>query len=284
MKKLLTMLVLLFAIATTQAQNPFFEVVNYRGAFAPSPASPWTQGWTNFDPQNAVYPAVTDTVTAAITANTTWTSGKTYLLKGLIYVKNGATLTIQPGVVVKGDATVSGGTALIITKGSKINAVGTSTSPVVFTSSKDAGSRATGDWGGVIILGRASLNRPGGVANIEGIATSADTEYGGGTTPDDNDNSGNLKYARIEYGGYIFATDQEINGLTMGSLGRNTIIDFVQCSFINDDSFEWFGGTVNCSHLVSFRGIDDDFDTDFGYSGSVQFALGVRDPNLSDQS
>jgi hypothetical protein len=231
-----------------------------------------------------VYPTVTDTVTAAITANTTWTTGKTYLLQGLIYVKNGATLTIQPGVVIKGDATVSGGTALIITKGSKINAVGTSTNPVVFTSSKDAGSRATGDWGGVIILGRASLNRPGGVANIEGIATSADTEYGGGTAPDDNDNSGNLKYARIEYGGYIFATDQEINGLTLGSVGRNTIVDFVQCSFINDDSFEWFGGTVNCSHLVAFRGIDDDFDTDFGYSGSVQFALGVRDPNLSDQS
>jgi hypothetical protein len=284
MKKFFTLFVMLFAFATTQAQNPFFEVVNYRGAFAPAPASPWTQGWTNFDPQTTVYPAVTDTVTAAITANTTWTSGKTYLLKGLIYVKNGATLTIQPGVVIKGDATVSGGTALIITKGSKINAVGTSTSPVVFTSSKDTGSRATGDWGGVIILGRASLNRPGGVANIEGIATSTDTEYGGGTTPDDNDNSGNLKYARIEYGGYIFATDQEINGLTMGSVGRNTIIDFVQCSFINDDSFEWFGGTVNCSHLVAFRGVDDDFDTDFGYSGSVQFALGVRDPNLSDQS
>ncbi|MEY4702155.1 MAG: hypothetical protein RIR96_52, partial [Bacteroidota bacterium] len=284
MKKLLTMLVMLLAVSATQAQNPFFEVVNYRGAFAPAPASPWTDGWTNFNPQSTVYPTTTDTVTAAITANTTWTTGKTYLLQGLIYVKNGATLTIQPGVVVKGDATVSGGTALIITKGSKINAVGTSTSPIVFTSSKDTGARATGDWGGVIILGKASLNRPGGVANIEGIATSTDTEYGGGTTPDDNDNSGNLKFARIEYGGYVFATDQEINGLTMGSVGRNTIIDFVQCSFINDDSFEWFGGTVNCSHLVAFRGIDDDFDTDFGYSGSVQFALGVRDPNLSDQS
>ena len=278
------MLALLFAIATTQAQNPFFEVVNYRGAFAPAPASPWTQGWTNFDPQSTVYPAVTDTVSANITANTTWTTGKTYLLRGLIYVKNGATLTIQPGVIVKGDATVSGGTALVITKGAKINAVGTSTSPVVFTSSKDTGARAVGDWGGVIMLGKASLNRAGGVANIEGIATSTDTEYGGGTTPDDNDNSGNLKYARIEFGGYIFATDQEINGLTMGAIGRNTIIDFVQTSFINDDAFEWFGGTVNCSHLVAFRSVDDDFDTDFGYSGSVQFALGVRDPNLSDQS
>ena len=284
MKKILSLVALLIAAMVSQAQNPFFEVVNYRGAFAPAPATPWTDGWTNFNPQSTVYPAVTDSVSAAITSNTTWTTGKTYLLRGLIYVKNGATLTIQPGVVIKGDATVSGGTALIITKGSKINAVGTSSNPIVFTSSKDTGARAVGDWGGVIILGKASLNRPGGVANIEGIASSIDTEYGGGTTPDDNDNSGNLKYARIEYGGYVFATDQEINGLTMGSVGRNTIIDFVQCSFINDDSFEWFGGTVNCSHLVAFRGLDDDFDTDFGYSGSVQFALGVRDPNISDQS
>ncbi len=284
MKKIYAMLVMLFALSTTQAQNPFFEVVNYRGAFAPAPASPWTSGWTNFDPQTTVYPTVTDTVSGNITVNTTWTANKTYLLRGLVYVKSGVTLTIQPGVIVRGDATVSGGTALVITKGGKINAVGTSTSPVVFTSSKDTGTRAVGDWGGVIMLGKASLNRAGGVANIEGIATSTDTEYGGGTTPDDNDNSGNLKYARIEFGGYIFATDQEINGLTMGAVGRNTIIDFVQTSFINDDAFEWFGGTVNCSHLVAFRSVDDDFDTDFGYSGSVQFALGVRDPNLSDQS
>jgi hypothetical protein len=284
MKKIFSLVALLITVLVSQAQNPFFEVVNYRGAFAPAPTTPWTDGWTNFNPQSTIYPSATDTISAAITANTTWTTGKTYLLRGLIYVKNGATLTIQPGVIVKGDATVSGGTALIITKGSKINAVGTSAAPIVFTSSKDTGARQVGDWGGVIILGKAALNRPGGVANIEGIATSTDTEYGGSTTPDDNDNSGNLKYARIEYGGYVFATDQEINGLTMGSVGRNTVIDYVQCSFINDDAFEWFGGTVNCSHLVSFRSLDDDFDSDFGYSGSVQFALGVRDPNISDQS
>jgi hypothetical protein len=284
MKKIFTLVALLTTIFSAQAQNPFFEVVNYRGAFAPAPTTPWTDGWTNFNPQSTIYPAVTDSVSANITSNTTWTTGKTYLLRGLIYVKNGATLTIQPGVVIKGDATVSGGTALIITKGSKINAVGTSAAPIVFTSSKDTGARQVGDWGGVIILGKASLNRPGGVANIEGIATSTDTEFGGGTTPDDNDNSGNFKYARIEYGGYVFATDQEINGLTMGAVGRNTVIDYVQTSFTNDDAFEWFGGTVNCSHLVSFRNLDDDFDTDFGYTGSVQFALGVRDPNISDQS
>ncbi len=283
MKKFLSIVALLIVVISTQAQNPFFQVVNYRGAFAPAPATPWTDGWTNWDPQHVEYPATTITVTGNITANTTWTSGNTYLISGLVYVKPGATLTIEPGTIVRGDASTPN-SSLVITKGGKINAVGTSSRPIVFTSSKDTGVRAKGDWGGIILLGRASVNKTGGVGNIEGIATSGDTEYGGGTTPDDNDNSGNLKYVRIEFGGYIFATDQEINGLTLGAVGRNTVIDFVQCSFINDDAFEWFGGTVNCSHLVAYRCLDDNFDTDNGFSGSVQFCLGVRDPQISDQS
>ncbi|MCX6208234.1 MAG: T9SS type A sorting domain-containing protein, partial [Bacteroidetes bacterium] len=121
-----------------------------------------------------------------------------------------------------------------------------------------------------------------GTGNIEGITASNKTVYGGGTSPNDNDNSGTLKYVRIEYGGFQFATNQEINGLTMGGVGRGTTIDYVQCSFINDDAFEWFGGTVNCSHLVSYRGVDDEFDTDNGFSGCVQFCLGVRDPQYAD--
>ncbi|MBU3714495.1 MAG: hypothetical protein FGM46_06050, partial [Ferruginibacter sp.] len=265
------------------AQNPFFKVVDYRGAFAPAPENPWTVGWTNWDPQNTEYGNPTVTVSSAITSNTTWTSNNVYLIQGLIYVKNGATLTIQPGTKILGDKSVAN-SSLVITKGSKINAVGTSSNPIVFTSNQPAGSRALGDWGGLVILGKGTLNRPGGTANIEGIAASDDTQYGGGSNPDNEDNSGNLKYVRIEYGGYVFAQDQEINGLTLGAVGRNTIIDYVQCSFINDDAFEWFGGTVNASHLVSYRCLDDDFDTDFGYSGSVQFALSVRDPQISDQS
>ncbi len=282
MKKILSLLALLIVVLTTNAQNPFFQVVNYRGAFAPAPASPWTEGWTNWNPQRVVYPAITDTVRGNITANTTWTSNKTYCISGLVYVK-GATLTIQPGTIIRGDSSIKN-SSLIITKGAKINAVGTSTNPIVFTSSKDTGSRQVGDWGGIIILGKSTLNLAGGKANIEGIATSTDTEYGGATSPDDNDNSGNLKYVRIEYGGYQFETDKEINGLTLGAVGRNTTIDYVQCSYINDDAFEWFGGTVNCAHLVAYKCVDDNFDTDNGFSGSVQFCLGVRDPNLSDQS
>ncbi len=283
MKKFLTLLALIVAVATTQAQNPFFDVVNYRGAFAPAPASPWTDGWVNWDPQHVEYAAPTKTVSGNITVNTTWKSDSVILLSGLVYVKPGATLTILPGTIVRGDATVAN-SSLVITKGAKINAIGTSTNPIVFTSSRDTGARVKGDWGGIIILGKSTVNKVGGVGNIEGIATSADTEYGGGTTPDDNDNSGNLKFVRIEFGGYIFNTDQEINGLTLGAVGRNTIIDYVQCSYINDDAFEWFGGTVNCSHLVAYKCLDDNFDTDNGYSGSVQFCLGVRDPGISDQS
>jgi len=282
MKKFLSLIAILLVVLTTNAQNPFFEVVTYRGAFAPAPASPWTEGWTNWDPQHVVYPAITDTIRGNITANTTWTSNKTYCISGLVYVK-GATLTIQPGTIIRGDSTIKN-SSLVITKGAKINAVGTSTNPIVFTSSKDTGSRKSGDWGGLIILGKSTLNTTTGVGNIEGIATSTDTEFGGSTTPDDNDNSGNLKYVRIEYGGYQFDTDKEINGLTLGAVGRNTVIDYVQCSYINDDAFEWFGGTVNCSHLVAYKCVDDNFDTDNGFSGSVQFCLSVRDQNLSDQS
>jgi hypothetical protein len=111
--------------------------VSYRGAFAPAPSSMWTDGWCEWNPQTKVYPAVTDTISGNITTNTTWTSNKTYLLNGIIYVNSGVTLTIQPGTVIKGNSGVSGGTALVITKNAKIIAKGTQDSAIVFTSSKD---------------------------------------------------------------------------------------------------------------------------------------------------
>jgi hypothetical protein len=258
-----------------------FIPTSYRGAFEPSPVNMWTNGWANWDPQNTIYPAATVTVNTNITTNTTWTSNNTYLLSGLVYVKNGATLTIQPGTKILGDKTVAN-SSLIITQGSKINAQGTSTNPIVFTSNQAAGSRNLGDWGGIILLGKGQLNVPGDTANIEGIAPTTDTKFGGGATPDDNDNSGVLSYVRIEFGGYVFAPNKEINGLTLGAVGRGTTIDHIQISFTNDDAFEWFGGSVNCSHLISYRNLDDDFDTDNGYKGFVQFGLIVRDPSVAD--
>ncbi|MFY7965889.1 MAG: T9SS type A sorting domain-containing protein [Chitinophagaceae bacterium] len=281
MKKNFLAFALLFAVLSSNAQVQFLKSVSYRGAFAPSPTAMWTTGWANWDPQNTTYASTTVNVNDSITTNTVWTKNNVYKLQGLIYVTNNATLTIEAGTVVRGDDATANST-LIITRGAKLYAVGTVSEPIVFTSNKAAGSRNPGDWGGVVLLGRATYNGAGGKANIEGIAAVPQTTFGGETTPNDNDNSGTLKYVRIEYGGYVFDTNKEINGLTLGAVGRGTTIDYVQCSYTNDDSFEWFGGTVNCAHLISYRGVDDEFDTDNGFSGSVQFCLGVRDPQLGD--
>lgn len=276
MKKQLLTLTLLLSAVVAGAQ---IEATSYRGAFAPAPTRMWTESWVNWDPQNTSYPSTSVTVSAGnITSNTTWTSNNVYLLSGVVIVDSLATLTIEPGTIIRGDATVAN-SSLIISRGGRINAEGTVCNPIVFTSSKAAGSRAKGDWGGLIMLGKARNNQGRDIL-IEGFAANNLNYYYGGT--DDDDNSGVLKYVRIEYGGYVFSTNNEINGLTMGSVGRGTTIDYVQTSFINDDSFEWFGGTVNCKHLVAYRGLDDDFDADLGWSGTVQFALAVKDPAVSD--
>jgi hypothetical protein len=255
-----------------------FTAVPYRGAFAPAPTPMWTEDWTNWDPQNANYPAATVTITGHITTNTTWTSANTYLLNGVVYVDSLVTLTIEPGTVIRGNNLVAN-SSLLVRRGGKLLAEGTAAKPIVFTSNLAAGSRTKGDWGGVILLGKAITNTAGGVQYIEGLTQAPENAFGG---TDNADNSGILKYVRIEYGGYIFAPNQEINGLTFGAIGSGTTIDFVQVSYSNDDSFEWFGGAVNCSHIVAYRGLDDDFDTDNGFSGKIQFGLGVRDPNIAD--
>ena len=198
----------------------------------------------------------------------------TYSLKGWIYIANGAELTIEPGTIIKGDKATKA--AIIAERGGKLIAQGNSTSPIVFTSAQAAGSRKPGDWGGIILCGKAKTNL--GEQQIEGGPR---TKFGGS---DDTDNSGILSYVRIEFAGYPFAKDQEINGLTMGGVGSGTQIDHVQVSYSNDDSFEWFGGTVNCKYLIAYHGWDDDFDTDNGFSGKVQFGLGMRDSKIADQS
>lgn len=280
MKKILLSAILALSAGVSQAQT-FFTSTSYRGAFAPAPTPMWTNNWTEWDPQNAAYPAPTTTVSGNITSNTTWSTGQVVYLQGPVYVKNNSVLTIQPGVIVRCSKAIAG-SGLFVTKGSQLNAAGTATAPIVFTSDQAPGSRGLGDWGGIILLGKADNNNPGGVNYIEGIAQSPDTEYGGGTTPDDNDNSGTLKYVRIEFAGYVYASNKEINGLTLGAVGRNTTIEYIQCSFVNDDAFEWFGGTVNCKYLVAYRCLDDNWDADNGYRGYVQFCLGVRDPQIAD--
>lgn len=221
------------------------------------------------------------TVAGDITTSTTWTADKIYILNKIIYVTNGATLTIEPGTLIKGTKSTSGSGSLVITRGSKINAVGTADKPIVFTSAQPVGQRNSQDWGGVILLGKAPVNQ--GTDNaIEGISAGNANALFGGNEP--NDNSGIMKYVRIEFAGVPLSPDNEINGLTFGGVGNGTTIDYVEVYRSGDDSYEWFGGTVNCKHLMAIGGLDDDFDTDFGFSGKIQFALGQRYPTIADVS
>ncbi|MFY7965088.1 MAG: hypothetical protein ACOVO1_09345 [Chitinophagaceae bacterium] len=221
-----------------------------------------------------------------IITNLTLKAGNVYKLRGLVYVTNGAILTIEPGTKVVGENGKNG--CLIICRGAKIIADGTADKPIVFTS--DAAVPQRGDWAGLVILGNAptnaSFNGTAGVGEIEGGINNSDGLglYGLGLSSNVADNSGILRYVRIEYAGYAFLPDKEINGLTLGGVGNQTIIDYVQVSYANDDSFEWFGGTVNCKHLISYRTLDDDFDTDNGYSGKVQFGISLRDSAIADIS
>lgn len=219
-------------------------------------------------------------LSGTITTNTTLVASKKYILVGNVFVQSGVTLTIEPGTVIFGDKSSKG--SLIIDRGATINAAGTAEKPIIFTSSAPKGYRNYGDWGGLIVLGKAQNNQSAS-QSIEGIsATSGDAGKYGGTA--DDDNSGTLTYIRIEFAGIALSTDNEINGLTLGSVGSGTTIHHIQVSYSGDDSFEWFGGTVNAQYLVAYRGWDDDFDTDFGYRGKVQYAVAFRDPNIADKS
>lgn len=273
--QLITALVLTLSMANAQKAitDSFFDKVNFSGAIG---KVDWTAKWSNFQPDTVEYAATTETVSGHLTGTINWTADKVYLLSGFVYVDTLATLNIAAGTVIRGDKGTMG--SLIIKRGAKINAIGTADSPIVFTSNIDAGSRKAGDWGGLIICGKAKINQAGGQMKIEG---GPDAYYGGDA---DDDNSGTLQYVRVEFAGYPFLPDKEINGITFGGVGSATTVNYCQVSYCNDDSYEWFGGTVNCKHLIAFRGVDDEFDTDFGYSGMVQFAIGLRDPQAADKS
>lgn len=216
-------------------------------------------------------------LTGDITANRKLVASEKYILRGFVYVTNGVTMEIEPGTVIFGDKETRG--ALIIEQGARIVANGTQQQPIVFTSAQAVGQRNYGDWGGLVLVGRAPINRPLSTRLEGGLRGS----FGGS---DVNDNSGTLKYVRIEFAGVPLtsAANSEINGLTLYGVGAGTTIDYVQVSYSGDDAYEWFGGTVNAKHLVALRTWDDDFDTDFGYAGKIQYAVSLRDPAYADQS
>lgn len=307
MKNTILKLTLLFLTAMSVnifAQTSFFEPTDYVGALSSDPAKDWTKDWTNFDPFNTVYPVVTNNslldATTEVTGrkeipNNTTLDG-IYLLKGVNYVADGSTLVIKPGTIIRAESDVSNSNfaCLIINRGAKIMAEGTKMSPIVFTSNKEVGSKARGDWAGVFIAGRAPMNQTQTISGVvvsqrrmEGFDVRSQFDglgfYGAGEgTIDAMDNSGVLKYVRIEFAGQDLNTNQELNSLTLGAVGAGTTIDYVQTSYGNDDAIEWFGGTVNAKHLISLGTTDDDFDTDFGFTGYVQFAIAIKDKRFYD--
>jgi len=213
------------------------------------------------------------TLTGNINQTITLTSDKVWTLKGYVYVTDGAKLIIQPGTTIISDVAEKG--ALCIERGAQIIAEGTSEKPIVFTSGKNSGERSPGDWGGIVILGRAKTNRSSEPTIEGGIGR----PFGG---TNDADNSGILKYVRIEYAGIASLPNSEINALTLGGVGSGTIIEYVQTIYANDDAFEFFGGTVSPKYLYAFATADDDFDFDFGFTGTITNGVSKRDPQFVD--
>lgn len=228
------------------------------------------------DPSSAAsVPDATGTVPVrgTITTDQHWTKDKTYRLRGYVYVTNGATLTIDPGTKIVSNKDSAG--VLVIYRGAKINATGTASEPIVFTSRET--TPAPGDLGGVVIVGQATGNSNHAV--LEGGVDAAFSAFGG---TNDADNSGVLKYVRIEYAGKAVNPGDEINGLSLYGVGSGTTIDYVEVVRGLDDAFEFFGGTVNCKHLIAYNCADDDFDMDDGYRGKIQFAISIKDPRFTD--
>ena len=212
-------------------------------------------------------------VRGLITTNTTWKKDFVYRLRGYVYVISGATLTIEAGTKIVSNKDSAG--VLVVTPDSKIIADGSASLPIVFTSDEE--TPAPGDLGGLIIAGNAKVN--GNHAVIEGGLDVQYQSFGGNN---DADNSGTLKYVRIEYAGKAVNPGDEVNGLSLYGVGNGTTIDYVQVYKGYDDAFEIFGGAVNCKHLIAYGTADDDFDFDDGYRGYIQFAISYKDPIFTD--
>jgi hypothetical protein len=258
--------------------SEWIQPTNYCGAF--SQYDLWIRDWTSIFAMGYVAPragGIVEVTDADIEAGdtVTWTDENTYLLKGFVFVEEGAVLNINQGTVIKGaPGQGANASALIIARGGKINAVGTPQEPIIFTAEADDLSgtlplSVRGLWGGVILLGKAKINTTAGEGQIEGIpVTNPKGAYGGSK---DDDNSGTMQYVSIRHGGTNIGEANEINGLTMGAVGSKTTIEYIEVYNNADDGFEWFGGTVNCKYLIAAFNGDDAFDYDEGWRGKGQF-------------
>lgn len=216
--------------------------------------------------------SVFENLSGNVTSDRTLVNTKAYRLTGTVFVKNNAVLTIQPGTFIIGTPGSQPASTIIVTQTGKIRAHGTRSRPIIFTSSLPFGQRKGGDWGGVIMLGKAPVNWPTGFGNIEGLTASEDTRYGGDDPAHD---CGTLEYVRVEYAGAEFAPNNEINALTMGGCGTGTTVHHVQTKYGLDDAFEWFGGTMDAKYLVGTYSRDDYVDVQIGWTGRLQHVLAV---------
>ncbi|MBN1417564.1 MAG: hypothetical protein JXP34_02245 [Planctomycetes bacterium] len=205
-------------------------------------------------------------LTGDITADRTLTNDKTYLLKSGVFIRDGATLTIEGGTTVLGDSATEG--LLVVDRGGRLVAVGTATHPVVFTSDKPVGSRGRGDWGGLIFLGRGICNFPGNEGEAEGLSGE---KFGGGASPIEDDDCGRLSYVRVEFGGTEISPDNEVNAISVFAVGRSTQLDHIQTKFNLDDGVEWFGGNCDLKYGICTCIGDDNYDFSFGWVGKGQF-------------
>ncbi|WP_269237033.1 hypothetical protein [Flavobacterium flavigenum] len=266
--KLLIVIILLISTFNLQAQQ--------KGITG---TSNWMNNWTNFKPAAIEYNEATNIIAGTIDKDTRLTKSNTYQLVGIVYVTNNAVLTIEPGTVIRGDDKTCG--TLVITNGAKIVAEGLETDPIIFTSNKETTERRPGDWGGIIILGKAPINKLGGISTLPFNLDPILNHYGG---QDAEDNSGILKYVRIEYSGRKLSALKELNGLSLAGVGRKTVLSNIQVSFSNDDSFECYGGDLNMNNLISYRTTDDDFDFTQGAQINISNSIAIRHPFSSDIS
>jgi len=237
----------------------------------------WLNMWTNFNPKTTSYNDASIIITGTISSDMTLKKENVYILVGTVYVAPNVTLTIEPGTLLRCDTDTL--TTLVITKGSKLIAEGTETDPIVFTSNKSSGDRNPGDWGGIIVLGNAPINKSGGIGTLDFELDPQKALYGGDNKDSD---SGILKYVRIEFSGKKTSHNKPINGLSLAGVGRKTKIEYVQVTSSDEDSFQFYGGYINTSHLISLRSADDDFDFTQGVQCHISNSIAIRSPFLSD--
>lgn len=217
---------------------------------------------------------------AAITENRTLTSDNAYSIRGIVTVRNNATLTVQPGTFILGQPGSQPPSVLLVANNGRLVAEGTRSRPIIMTSSQTIGNRQRGDWGGLVMLGLAPINDPAGFLTIEGLPELPETRYGG-TNVDHN--CGSLKYVRVEFAGALLRPNEETNSITWGGCGKGTKGEYLQAHYGLDDAFEWFGGTNDAKYLVGTYTADDFIDGQIGWSGRIQHGIMVANDDLSNR-